>query len=74
MHGCTLPLGTAAAVVLLGNALATHDWLLALPLACFVFAGLVLLVPPPASGETPPQADPPAPAMEARGANRGRGL
>jgi zinc transporter ZupT len=45
MHGCALPLGTAAAVVLLGNALATHDWLLALPLACFVFAGLVLLVP-----------------------------
>jgi hypothetical protein len=45
MHGCALPLATAAAVVLLGNALATHNWLLALPLACFVFAGLVLLVP-----------------------------
>jgi hypothetical protein len=45
MRSLILLLGTAAAVVLLGNALAAHNWLLALPLACFVSAGLVLLVP-----------------------------
>jgi hypothetical protein len=45
MTRLTLPLFTAAAVFLLGNALAAGDWLAACLAAAIVLAGIVKLAP-----------------------------
>ena len=56
--------GAALALPLipLGNAIAAHDWLVALPLAVVVIAGVVLISPRASALPSPP-AQPEAPAL-----------